>query len=86
MYLSVYLDKNSLPAADFIVFCVIDKSLFFDSYLLGEEKCGLGCTVITRKKEGTLSQEKESKRIRLLYLAVEVKHLQCIHHCALTFN
>lgn len=39
MYLSVYLDKNSLWAADFIVFSVSDESLLSDSYLQEEEKC-----------------------------------------------
>ena len=47
MYLSVYLDKNSLPAVDFIVFHVSDKSIFYDSYSLGEEKCWFACTVIS---------------------------------------
>lgn len=53
MYLSVYLDKNSLRAADFIVFRVSDESLFFDSYLQGEEKCQPGCTVISSLAKNT---------------------------------
>lgn len=61
MYLSVYLDKNSLWATDFIVFHVSDESLFFEfSYLPGEEKCSHGCTVISSVKREKERGSKES--------------------------
>lgn len=71
MYLSVYFDKNSLQAADFIVFRVSDESLFFDSYSQGEEKCQLGCTVISskeKKREDTRSKKKGLTKKNLITL------------------
>lgn len=90
MYLSVYLDKNSLPAVDFIVFHVSDKSIFYDSHSQGEEKCRFGCTVISsevkKKTAVTVRKTDGLKRIWLLYLALKVYQLQHIHRCGLTFN
>lgn len=79
MYLSVYLDKNSLRAADFIVFRVSDESLFFDSYSQGEEKCRLGCTVISseEKKEKAITVRKRDRLKESDYSTLLWKYTIC---------
>lgn len=81
MYLSVYLDKNSLRTADFIVFRVSDESLFFDSYSQGEEKRRLGCTVISsegeKKREKALTVRKRGRLKESDYSTLLWKYTIC---------